>query len=81
MNYLEAMKATILLAKEQPWWTTKSGCSIEYLEKMYRKALKDELSEVKLANMLGWMQAIVYCFSTKKLKVDDFKKINKGCRK
>lgn len=78
MDYVGAMRATIRLAKKNPWWTMRRGCSIFDLEQILIKAIKDKgKNDEKLARQLGWMQAIVCIWSPAEFKPEVFKRINR----
>lgn len=77
-SVIRALEATVELAKKDPWWTQKSGCTVEHLESMLKRMQEDKtMSPAKANRWLGWAQAIVCCWSGKEYQLDDFKKINK----
>src|SRR6185312_11006885 len=78
LSQIRMMAATLEIAKQDPWYTTKEGCSVDHLESMYQRALasKRKMSPAKLGRWLGWMQCVVVCFSPKGYSLDYFKQLN-----
>lgn len=72
------MRATVRLAKKHPWWTSRKECSVEHLQDMLKRVLKDkEMSDAKVGRWLGWMQAIVCCYSPAGFTLETFKDLNR----
>lgn len=81
VDQLAAMKITVQLAKDNPWWAKRDGTTVLHLESMLERALRDpEMDEAKLGRWLGWMQAILVVHSPKEFTLDDMKELNKGCK-
>lgn len=82
MSRIEMMKATVKLAKKDPWFTIKEGFTVAHLESMLERVLKDPtMDDGKVGTWLGWMQCVVCSHSPKEYSMSYFRKLNRRIKK
>lgn len=76
---ISAMKVTVQLAKDHPWWARRKGTTVRHLEEMLERVLTGkDMDDAKLGRYLGWMQAILVVHSPREFSLDDMKELNKS---
>lgn len=81
VDQMAAMKVTVQLAKDNPWWARTKGTTVKHLEDMLERAMNDDdMDDAKMGRWLGWMQAVLVMNSPKMFTLDDMKEINRQCK-